>query len=123
MKDLSPSDLKTILHSKRANLYYLEYCRVMQKDGRVLYLTEFDCLRETSAKNGSLPPNADNCLELSFSIRALRLSHTKDVLSFSPVNSTALAINFSSMFTVIRIVKFRLYQEFLQYMTILEGGG
>lgn len=40
MKDLSPSDLKSILHSKRANLYYLEYCRVMQKDGRVLYLTE-----------------------------------------------------------------------------------
>ncbi len=40
MKDLSPSDLKTILHSKRANLYYLEHCRVMQKDGRVVYLTE-----------------------------------------------------------------------------------
>jgi len=40
MKDLSPSDLKTILHSKRANMYYLEHCRVMQKDGRVLYLTE-----------------------------------------------------------------------------------
>jgi CRISPR-associated protein Cas1 len=40
MDDLSPSDLKTILHSKRANLYYLEHCRVMQKDGRVLYLTE-----------------------------------------------------------------------------------
>ncbi len=40
MKELSPSDLKAILHSKRANLYYLEYCRVMQKDGRVLYLTE-----------------------------------------------------------------------------------
>ena len=40
MDDLSPSDLKTILHSKRANVYYLEYCRVMQKDGRVLYLTE-----------------------------------------------------------------------------------
>ncbi|WP_420271324.1 type I-F CRISPR-associated endonuclease Cas1f, partial [Moritella viscosa] len=40
MKDLSPSDLKSILHSKRANVYYLEYCRVMQKDGRVLYLTE-----------------------------------------------------------------------------------
>ena len=32
--------LKSILHSKRANLYYLEKCRVMQKDGRVLYLTE-----------------------------------------------------------------------------------
>lgn len=42
MKDLSPSDLKAILHSKRANIYYLEYCRVMQKDGRVLYLTESD---------------------------------------------------------------------------------
>lgn len=40
MDDLSSSDLKTILHSKRANMYYLEHCRVMQKDGRVLYLTE-----------------------------------------------------------------------------------
>lgn len=36
------TDLKAILHSKRANMYYLEYCRVMQKDGRVLYLTEAD---------------------------------------------------------------------------------
>lgn len=34
------SDLKAILHSKRANIYYLEKCRVMQKDGRVLYLSE-----------------------------------------------------------------------------------
>ena len=34
------TDLKPILHSKRANIYYLEKCRVMQKDGRVLYLTE-----------------------------------------------------------------------------------
>ena len=33
------TDLKAILHSKRANIYYLEKCRVMQKDGRVLYLT------------------------------------------------------------------------------------
>lgn len=40
MDQFSPSDLKPILHSKRANLYYLEHCRVMQKDGRVLYLTE-----------------------------------------------------------------------------------
>ncbi|WP_372741200.1 type I-F CRISPR-associated endonuclease Cas1f [Neptunomonas sp.] len=40
MEQFSPSDMKTILHSKRANMYYLEYCRVMQKDGRVLYLTE-----------------------------------------------------------------------------------
>ncbi len=34
------TDLKTILHSKRANIYYLEMCRVMQKDGRELYLVE-----------------------------------------------------------------------------------
>ncbi len=40
MEQFAPSDLKAILHSKRANMYYLEYCRVMQKDGRVLYLTE-----------------------------------------------------------------------------------
>ena len=32
------TDLKAILHSKRANIYYLEKCRVMQKSGRVLYL-------------------------------------------------------------------------------------
>ncbi len=36
------TDLKAILHSKRANIYYLEKCRVMQKNGRVLYLTEAD---------------------------------------------------------------------------------
>lgn len=40
MDYLHGSDLKAILHSKRANIYYLEHCRVMQKDGRVLYLTE-----------------------------------------------------------------------------------
>ena len=34
------TDLKAILHSKRANIYYVEKCRVMQKGGRVLYLTE-----------------------------------------------------------------------------------
>lgn len=40
MDYLHGSDLKAILHSKRANIFYLEHCRVMQKDGRVLYLTE-----------------------------------------------------------------------------------
>lgn len=34
------TNLKSILHSKRANIFYLEKCRVMQKDGRILYLTE-----------------------------------------------------------------------------------
>jgi len=34
------TDLKAILHSKRTNIYYLEKCRVMQKDGRGVYLTE-----------------------------------------------------------------------------------
>ncbi len=38
--NISSLGLKTILHSKRANMYYLEHCRIMQKDGRVLYLTE-----------------------------------------------------------------------------------
>ena len=36
----SPSELKTILHSKRANLYYLERCRVLVKGGRVEYVTD-----------------------------------------------------------------------------------
>lgn len=34
------TDLKAILHSKRANIYYIEKCRVMVKGGRVVYLTE-----------------------------------------------------------------------------------
>lgn len=41
-RDIQASDLKTILHSKRANIFYLEKCRVMQKDGRIVYLTETD---------------------------------------------------------------------------------
>lgn len=40
MEDLSSSDLKTILHSKRANLYYLEHCRVLVNGGRVEYVTD-----------------------------------------------------------------------------------
>lgn len=40
MEDLAPSDLKTILHSKRANLYYLQHCRVLVKGGRVSYVTD-----------------------------------------------------------------------------------
>lgn len=40
MDVLPPSDLKTILHSKRANLYYLEHCRVLVNGGRVEYVTE-----------------------------------------------------------------------------------
>ena len=40
MSDFHPSDLKSILHSKRANIYYLEHCRVLVKGGRVEYVTE-----------------------------------------------------------------------------------
>jgi CRISPR-associated protein Cas1 len=40
MTDLSPSDLKTILHSRRANLYYLEHCRLLVNGGRVEYVTD-----------------------------------------------------------------------------------
>lgn len=37
---IAPSDLKTILHSKRANIYYLQYCRVLVNGGRVEYVTD-----------------------------------------------------------------------------------
>ena len=37
---LAPSDLKTIIHSKRANLYYLEHCRILVNGGRVEYVTD-----------------------------------------------------------------------------------
>jgi len=40
MDQVSPSDLKSILHSKRANIYYLEHCRVLVNGGRVEYVTD-----------------------------------------------------------------------------------
>lgn len=40
MDELSPSDLKSILHSKRANIYYLEHCRVLVNGGRVEFVTD-----------------------------------------------------------------------------------
>lgn len=40
MEYLAASDLKTILHSKRANLYYPEHCRVLVNGGRVEYVTD-----------------------------------------------------------------------------------
>lgn len=40
MEPFSPSELKTILHSKRANLYYLQHCRVLVNGGRVEYVTD-----------------------------------------------------------------------------------
>lgn len=40
MQDFTSSDLKSVIHSKRANLYYLEHCRVLVNGGRVEYVTE-----------------------------------------------------------------------------------
>lgn len=40
MDDIAPSDLKTILHSKRANIYYLQHCRLLVNGGRVEYVTD-----------------------------------------------------------------------------------
>lgn len=53
MQNFSPSDLKTVLHSKRANLYYLERCRVLVNGGRVEYVTDegknFYCRRRSAS--------------------------------------------------------------------------
>ncbi len=40
MDVFSPSELKSILHSKRANIYYLEHCRILVNGGRVEYVTD-----------------------------------------------------------------------------------
>ena len=40
MENITASDLKTIMHSKRANIYYLEHCRILVKGGRVEYVTD-----------------------------------------------------------------------------------
>ena len=54
------TDLKAILHSKRANIYYLEMCRVMQKGGRVLYLTE----EQTEKQYWNIPIANTTCILL-----------------------------------------------------------
>ena len=54
------TDLKAILHSKRANIFYLEKCRVMQKGGRVLYLTE----EQTEKQYWNIPIANTTCILL-----------------------------------------------------------
>lgn len=83
--------LKAILHSKRANIYYLEYCRVMQKDGRVLYLTEAE--RENLYYN--IPIANTTCLLLgtgtSITQAAMRMLASAGVLvGFSGGGGTPL---------------------------------
>ncbi|MDD2924774.1 type I-F CRISPR-associated endonuclease Cas1f [Rhodoferax sp.] len=40
MVTVDASNLKSILHSQRANIYYLEHCRVLVNGGRVEYVTD-----------------------------------------------------------------------------------
>ncbi len=54
-------DLKTILHSKRANLYYLQHCRVLVNGGRVEYATDAESVRCTGTFRSRTPPPC--CLE------------------------------------------------------------
>ena len=85
------TDLKAILHSKRANIYYLDKCRVMQKDGRVLYLTE-----ETSEKQyWNIPIANTTCILLgtgtSITQAAVRMLASAGVLiGFSGGGGTPL---------------------------------
>lgn len=80
MNYLKPTDLKPILHSKRANIFYLEKCRVMQKDGRILYLT--DAVKEKLYWN--IPVANTTCLLLgtgtSITQAAMRLLSAAGVI-------------------------------------------
>ena len=40
MDEFGSADLKSILHSKRANIYYLQHCRILVNGGRVEYVTD-----------------------------------------------------------------------------------
>ena len=91
MREHFSSSLKSILHSKRANIFYLEMCRVMQKDGRVLYLTEGD-----KAKNyWNIPIANTTCILLgtgtSITQAAMRMLASAGVLvGFSGGGGTPL---------------------------------
>ena len=85
------TDLKAILHSKRANIYYLEKCRVMQKDGRVLYLTE----EKTNKQYWNIPIANTTCILLgtgtSITQAAVRMLASAGVLiGFSGSGGTPL---------------------------------
>lgn len=91
MDNLAPSMLKSILHSKRANIYYLEMCRVMQKDGRVLYLTE----EEKEKQYWNIPIANTTCILLgtgtSITQAAMRMLASAGVLvGFSGGGGTPL---------------------------------
>jgi len=83
--------LKAILHSKRANIYYLDKCRIMQKDGRVLYLTE----AETEKQYWNIPIANTTCILLgtgtSITQAAVRMLASAGVLiGFSGGGGTPL---------------------------------
>ncbi len=85
------TDLKSILHSKRANIYYLDKCRVMQKDGRVLYLTEAN----TEKQYWNIPIANTTCILLgtgtSITQAAVRMLASAGVLiGFSGSGGTPL---------------------------------
>jgi len=40
MTEIQAYGLKSVLHSKRANIYYLEHCRILVNGGRVEYVTD-----------------------------------------------------------------------------------
>ncbi|GMR15976.1 MAG: type I-F CRISPR-associated endonuclease Cas1f [Gammaproteobacteria bacterium] len=85
------TDLKAILHSKRANIYYLEMCRVMQKDGRVLYLTE----EKNENQYWNIPIANTTCILLgtgtSITQAAMRMLASAGVLvGFSGAGATPL---------------------------------
>lgn len=89
------TDLKAILHSKRANIYYLEYCRVMQKDGRVLYLTEAFSSKQQENLYYNIPIANTTCILLgtgtSITQAAMRMLAQAGVLvGFSGGGATPL---------------------------------
>jgi CRISPR-associated protein Cas1 len=85
------NNLKAILHSKRANIFYLEKCRVMQKDGRVLYLVE----KSDNKQYFNIPIANTTCLLLgggtSITQAAMRMLASAGVLvGFSGSGGTPL---------------------------------
>jgi len=83
------------------------------------YPTKSDCRLGIASNSGSLPPNNAKRRALSRSINAFRLSFSKAVFSWIPVNSTALAYNSLSIFNVVRIKSSNGINNKHHYMPIL----
>jgi len=77
MDNISPSDLKSVLHSKRANLYYLEHCRVLVNGAPIILkgVNRHELYPDTGHTVSREQMRTDILLMKRHNVNAVRTSH------------------------------------------------